>query len=123
MSKISTCLWFDGTAEAAARFHVGLIPGPQIESVAGATADGAPLMVNFHLAGLPCQAMDGGPHYPLGPAASIRVITEDQDETDRLWTALITGGGADPAGMARATEAMLTMTRIDIASLDAACRG
>ncbi|GKY87132.1 VOC family protein [Sinisalibacter aestuarii] len=152
MSKLRTCLWFDGAAEEAARFYVSLIPGSGVETLAGATAEGKPLMVNFHLAGVPYQALNGGPMFTHSPAVSIAVITEDQAETDRLWDALIadggaesrcawcvdrfgvswqvvprqlmaTVGGADPAGAARATEAMFTMNKIDIATLEAAYRG
>lgn len=152
MSKIRTCLWFDGTAEDAAAFYVSLVPGSAIESRVGRTADGKALLVNFHLGGVPYQALNGGPHYALSPAVSIQLITEDQAETDRLWAALIADGGAesmcgwcsdrfglswqivprqlmatvggsDPEGAARATEAMLTMKKIDIAALEAAYRG
>lgn len=152
MTELRTCLWFDGTAEAAARFYVSLIPGSRIEGMTGATADGAPLMVDFSLAGVPYQGLNGGDTYPLSPAVSIQVITEDQAETDRLWAALIADGGAesrcawctdrfgvswqvvprqlmatvggpDAAGAARATQAMLTMGKIDIAALEAAYEG
>lgn len=152
MSKVRTCLWFDGTAEAAARFYVTLIPGSRIEGMSGATSAGAPLLVDFVLAGVPYQALNGGPHFRASPAASIQVMTEDQAETDRLWGALTadggqesmcawcvdrfglswqvvprqlveTVGGPDPAGARRATEAMLTMKKIDIAALEAAYAG
>jgi predicted 3-demethylubiquinone-9 3-methyltransferase (glyoxalase superfamily) len=152
MSKVRTCLWYDGTAEDAARFYVSLIPGSDIESTVGATPDGKPLIVNFNLAGVPYQALNGGPAHRHSPAVSIIVATEDQAETDRLWEALIANGGAesrcawctdrfgvswqvvpralmatvggpDPAGAARATEAMLSMSKIDIATLEAAYRG
>lgn len=60
MSKVRTCLWFDGPAE------------------------GKPLMVNFHLAGVPYQGLNGGDMFKLSPATSIQVITEGQPETDRF---------------------------------------
>jgi predicted 3-demethylubiquinone-9 3-methyltransferase (glyoxalase superfamily) len=152
MSKVRTCLWYDDNAEEAARFYVSLIPGSKIESTTGATAEGKPLMVNFSLAGVPYQALNGGPTYTHSPAVSISVVTEDQAETDRLWEALIADGGAesrcawcvdrfglswqvvpralmatvggpDPDGSARATEAMLSMSKIDIAELEAAYNG
>lgn len=151
-SKLRTCLWFDGTAEAAARFCVALIPGSGVEGTTGATAQRAPLMVAFHLGCTPCQALNGRDAFSPSPAVSIRAITEDQQETDRLWAALIahggsenrcawctdrfgmswqvvprqlleTVGGPDPAGAARATQAMLEMGKIDIAALETACRG
>lgn len=150
MSRIRTCLWFDGNGAAAARFYVSLIPGSAIE---GDLADGdEPLMVNFHLDGVPYLALNGGDHYKATPAASIMVTTQDQAETDRLWSALIADGGAeshcawcvdrfgvswqvvpqalpglvggpDPAGAKRATAAMLQMRKIDIAALEAAYHG
>lgn len=152
MSKVRTCLWFDGAAEDAARFYVALIPGSGIEGTIGRTAGGAPLIVNFHLAGVPYQGLNGGELYKLSPAVSIQVITEDQAETDRIWAALIADGGAesrcawctdrfgmswqvvprqlmatvggpDAEGAARATHAMMGMNKIDIAALEAAYRG
>ena len=39
--------------------------------------------------------LNGGPHYVLTPAASISVLTKDQEETDRLWTALTADGGRE----------------------------
>ena len=152
MSIVRTCFWFDGTAEDAARFYVALVPGSAVERSFGQTPDGKPLIVEFHLAGVPYQALNGGPHYALSPAASIQIITDDQAETDRLWAALIADGGAesmcgwcvdrfglswqvvprqlmatvggpDPEGSARATAAMLQMRKIDIAALEAAYRG
>lgn len=152
MSKVRTCLWFNGKVEEAAAFYVSLIPGSEVEGVIGQTATGEALMVNFHLAGVPYQALNGGPHYALSPAASIQVITEDQAETDRLWAALIadggeesrcawcvdrfglswqvvprqlmeTVGGPDIEGAKRATEAMMAMNKIDIATLETAYLG
>ena len=150
MSKVRTCLWFDGKGAAAAEFYVSLIPGSAIETDYEKGTE--PLMVNFHLAGVPYPALNGGPHYQASPAASIMVMTKDQEETDRLWDALIadggeesrcawcvdrfgvswqvvpealvrTVGGPDREGAARATQAMLQMSKIDIATLEAAYAG
>ena len=150
MSKVRTCLWYDGNGAAAAEFYVTLIPGSAIETDYERGTE--PLMVNFHLAGVPYLALNGGPHYKATPAASIMVMTKDQEETDRLWDALIadggeesrcawcidrfgiswqvvpeqllaTVGGPDPEGANRATQAMLQMSKIDIATLEAAYNG
>lgn len=150
MSKVRTCLWFDGNGAEAAEFYVGLIPGSAIESEYLTGTE--PLMVQFHLAGVPYLALNGGDHYKLTPAASIMVMTKDQAETDTLWNALIADGGAesrcawcvdrfgvswqvvpealprtvggpDPEGAARATKAMMEMSKIDIATLEAAYAG
>lgn len=152
MENLRTCLWFTDAAEDAAAFYVSLIPGSEVESAIGQRPDGKPLMVNFNLAGVPYQALNGGPTYALSPAVSISVMTEDQAETDALWRALIADGGAESrcgwcvdrfgvswqvvpralaetvggsnlAGAKRATEAMFKMTKIDIAALEAAYRG
>jgi predicted 3-demethylubiquinone-9 3-methyltransferase (glyoxalase superfamily) len=150
VDKVRTCLWFDRNGLEAARFYVSLIPGSEIEDDVE-DAGGPPLLVNFRLGDSPYQALNGGPHVTHSPAASIRVLTEDQAETDRLWTALVEGGaesrcgwlvdrfgvswqivprqlmetvgGPDRAGAARAGEAMLRMSKIDIAGLLAAYRG
>lgn len=151
-SKVRTCLWLAGGGAEAASFYVDLIPGSELQGSFGRAGDGGPLIVNFQLAGVPYQILNGGPQFALTPAASIVVTTEDQAETDRLWAALIADGGeesrcawlvdrfgvswqivprvlpqliggADPEGAARATEAMMGMRKIDIAALEAAYRG
>ncbi len=150
MSKVRTCLWFDGKGAAAAEFYVSLIPGSAIETDYEKGAE--PLMVDFHLSGVPYLALNGGLHYLASPAASIMVMAKDQEETDRLWDALIadggeesrcawcidrfgvswqvvpealvrTVGGPDREGAARATQAMLQMSKIYIATLEAAYAG
>jgi len=149
--KVRTCLWFDHAGEEAARFYVSLLPDSVVESVSRMASDGPALTVQFTLAGAPYQILNGGPHYALSPAASISVCTEDQEETDRLWEALLEGGGTesrcgwltdrygvswqivpralpallggeDRVGAERAREAMLGMTRLDVAALEAAYR-
>lgn len=150
--KVSTCLWFDGAAEAAANFYTSLIPDSRITSIARTKPDGPALMVTFTLGGAPFQALNGGPQHRFSEAASISVTTADQAETDRLWNALIAGGGSegrcawlkdrfglswqivpealprllgspDRAGAGRAMQAMMGMRKIDVAGLEAAFRG
>ncbi len=110
------------------------------------------LMVEFTLMGLPCLALNAGPGIQHSAGFSFQVATDDQAETDRLWNALIANGGepsvcgwcrdrwglswqitpralsaaiADPdrAAARRVFEAMMGMTRIDIAAIEAAQRG
>ena len=94
-SKVRTCLWFDGQGEEAARFYVSLLPDSRIENVVRPDPEGPALVVEFSLAGTPYMALNGGPLYSHTPAASISVLTEDQDETDRLWAALTAEGGCE----------------------------
>ncbi len=98
MSKLTTCLWHDGTAEEAARFYVSLLPDSRIDRVSPAVADwpagkkGDTLFVLFTLAGQSYMALNAGPGHKPNPAVSIAVSCEDQAEVDRLWAALCEGG-------------------------------
>ena len=150
--KVRTCLWFERDGEKAAELYVSLVPGSRITGTFRTAPDGPPLVVDFELAGVPYQALNGGPHYKLSPAASISVTTPDQAETDRLWHALLADGGEashcgwlvdrygmswqivpralldllsapDRAAAGRAMQAMLGMVKLDIAGLEAAFAG
>ena len=109
------------------------------------------LVVNFTLAGIPCIGLNGGPAFTPDEAFSFQIATEDQAETDRYWDAIVGNGGQESAcgwckdrwGVSwqitprvltealaaggdearRAFEAMLTMTRIDVSTIEAARRG
>jgi predicted 3-demethylubiquinone-9 3-methyltransferase (glyoxalase superfamily) len=150
--KVKTCFWFDDQALQAAEFYVSLLPDSRIGQIShyieeqGLAPAGRVLLVEFTLAGTPYQALNGGPHFQLSEAASISVTTEDQAETDRLWQALIAGGGTpsqcgwlkDRFGMSwqivpkRATEllsgpaggkvwpVLMGMSKIEIAELERA---
>lgn len=148
-AKVRTCLWFDGNGEEAADFYVSLLPESRIESVFRPDPSAPALVVEFGLAGTPYMILNGGPHFSHTPAASISVLTGDQDETDRLWSVLTANGGTesqcgwlvdrfgvswqivperlvalinaeDRAAAARAQAAMMEMRKIDIAALEAA---
>lgn len=150
--KVATCLWFEKDGEAAATFYTALLPDSRITGRFRPDPNAPPLMVEFTLAGVPYQILNGGPHFRLSEAASIVVMTEDQAETDRLWDALTADGGresqcgwlvdrwgvswqicprqllrllSDPdrAAADRAMQAMLKMQRLDIAALQAAFDG
>jgi predicted 3-demethylubiquinone-9 3-methyltransferase (glyoxalase superfamily) len=108
MSKITPTLWYDGTAEEAAGFYVGLLPDSGIEQVNRAPVDtpsgpaGSVLTVVFRLAGQRFCALNGGPQFPHSEAVSFMIETEDQAETDRLWDAITADGGqAGPCGWAK----------------------
>jgi predicted 3-demethylubiquinone-9 3-methyltransferase (glyoxalase superfamily) len=157
MPKNTICLWFDGEAEAAARFYADTFPDSQVTAVHHAPADfpsgtaGDVLTVEFTVAGIPCLGLNGGPDRPQTEAFSFQIATDDQDETDRYWNAIIGNGGQESAcgwckdrwGLSwqitpraltealaaggdeahRAFEAMLTMSKIDVATIEAARRG
>ncbi|MER2263919.1 VOC family protein [Methylobacterium oxalidis] len=101
---ISTCLWFDGEAEEAARFYVSLLPDSAIESVVRASVEtqgggpGSVMVVAFRLAGRRHIALNGGPAFSFTPAISLSVECADQTEIDRLWEALCAEGAPSRCG-------------------------
>ena len=156
--KNTICLWFDGTAEEAAHFYAATFPDSAVQRVYRAPADypagkqGDVLTVDFTVAGIPCMGLNGGPAFQHSEAFSFQIATDDQEETDRLWNAIVSNGGQesecgwckdrwgvswqitprqlsaaiadpDPAVAQRAFAAMMTMRKIDIAAIEAARRG
>jgi len=151
-SKVRTCFYFEKGGYEAANFYVSLLPDSEIEGVYDHGRPDDPMVVEFNLAGAPMMTLTAGPLYAPSPAASISVLTRDQEETDRLWSRLLEGGGeesrcgwladrfgvswqivpdvlprllghADRAKAKRAMEAMMQMRKIDIAALEAAAEG
>lgn len=96
---IAPCLWFAKEAEEAASFYVSIFANSRIDHVMRSAVDwpggvaGEVLLVTFTLQGLPYQALNGGKHDSFNDAISLSVPCKDQAETDRLWEALIAGGG------------------------------
>lgn len=158
MSRITTCLWFERDGEAAAQLYTSLLPRSRIVRTTTAPTDfpggraGAVLTVEFELDGASFLALNGGSKQDYGTAASVMVDCETQEEIDRLWGALLDGGGAelacgwlrdrwgvpwqitprqlmdlnahpDPAVSRRVFQAMMGMIRIDIAALERAAAG
>lgn len=156
--KNTICLWFDRDAEEAARFYAATFPDSSVEAVATAPSDfpdgkaGDVLTVEFTVMGIPCLGLNGGSAFQQSEAFSFQVATDDQEETDRLWNAIVDHGGQesacgwckdkwglswqitpralsdgmadpDPAASKRVFEAMMTMRKIDIAAIEAARRG
>lgn len=99
MATITPCLWFDGKAEEAAGFYVTLLPASRVDKVWQSPADtpsgpaGMVLTVDFTIAGQQFQGLNGGPDFSFNEAISFVIDCEDQAEVDRLWEALIAGGG------------------------------
>lgn len=95
-NSIRTCLWFrDGRGREAAEFYCSLIPGSRIEAAYDIAGDSSSWLIDFTLGGVPYQILDAGPMFTLTEAVSISVETDDQAETDRLWTALTANGGEE----------------------------
>jgi predicted 3-demethylubiquinone-9 3-methyltransferase (glyoxalase superfamily) len=152
MQKITPFLWFDSQAEEAATVYVSLFDDAEITGISRYPED-APgptdevMTVSFRLADQEFTALNGGPQFSFTEAVSFAVACEDQEEVDRLWDALIEGGGEpsqcgwlkdrfglswqivptrlhellddpDPARAQRAMQAMLQMGKIEIKGLE-----
>ncbi len=92
ISGITTCLWFDGQAQQAADFYVGLFDDAEMGDVSH-LPDGSVLTAEFQLFGQKFLALNGGPHYTLTPAVSFQVFCDTQVEIDHLWSSLTSHGG------------------------------
>src|ERR1043165_439151 len=151
------CLWFDKDAEGAARFSAKPFPNSEVKTVHKAPGDfpggkaGDVLTVEFTVAGIPCLGLNGGPMFKPSEAFSFQIATDDQEETDRYWNAIVGNGGqeiqcgwckdrwgiswqitprvlteamaAGGAEAKRAFAALMEMDKIDIAKIEAARRG
>jgi predicted 3-demethylubiquinone-9 3-methyltransferase (glyoxalase superfamily) len=101
--KLQPCLWFDGDAEAAARFYADTFPDSRVGDVFLAPLDypsgkaGDVLTVDATILGQPFLLLNGGPAFKFNEAVSFVVITEDQAETDRYWHAIVGSGGQESA--------------------------
>jgi predicted 3-demethylubiquinone-9 3-methyltransferase (glyoxalase superfamily) len=102
-AKNTICLWYNGGAEAAARFYAQTFPDSSVEAVHRAPGDfpsgkqGDVLTVEFTVMGLPCLGLNGGPTFKHSEAFSFQVATTDQAETDRYWNAIVDNGGEESA--------------------------
>ena len=100
-AKNTICLWYDGGAEAAARFYAATFPDSSVGAVHRAPGDnpsgkqGDVLTVEFTVMGIPCIGLNGGPAFKHNEAFSFQVATEDQAETDRYWNAIVDSGGEE----------------------------
>ena len=155
--KNTICIWYDRDAEAAAQFYASVFPDSAVGAVHRAPGDypsgteGDVLVVAFSVCGIPCIGLNGGPAFKQSEAFSFQIATEDQEETDRYWNAIVGNGGAESAcgwckdrwgvnwqitprvltealaaGGAeakRAFAAMMAMGKIDVAAIEAARRG
>jgi predicted 3-demethylubiquinone-9 3-methyltransferase (glyoxalase superfamily) len=107
MQKIIPHLWFDNSAEEAAKFYTSIFKNSKIIDVAlygeaGAKVSGRPkgtvMTVTFELEGQRFMALNGGPVFKFSPAISFLVNCETQEEVDELWEKLSEGGEKEQCG-------------------------
>ncbi len=146
--KITPFLWFDGKAEEAMNFYVSIFKNSKIGSVNRIGKEGALMTATFQIEGQQFMVLNGGPMFSFTPAISLFVSCETQEEVDKLWERLSEGGqkkqcgwlqdkfglswqiiptvlgrllhGGEAEKSKRVMEAMLKMTKIDIALLEQA---
>ncbi len=157
ISKNTVCIWFDKEAEEAANFYTATFPDSEVTGVFKAPTDfpggkkGDVLTVTFTVCDIPCVGLNGGPMFKQSEAFSFQITTEDQEETDRYWNAIVNNGGQESecgwckdkwgvswqitprtlteametggAEAERAFTAMMPMKKIDVAAIDAARKG
>src|SRR3954452_22861905 len=103
MAKNTLRLWYDGDAEAAARFYAETFPDITVGAVHRAPSDypsgkkGDVLLVELSVAGVSCVGLNGGPMFRHNEAFSFQIATDDQAETDRYWQAIVGHGGEESA--------------------------
>ena len=100
MQKITPFLWFDGNAEEAMNFYVSVIPNSKVLGVTrvgegGPGPKGSVLTAKFMLHGVEFAALNAGPQHKFNEAVSFVINCETQDEIDKYWNALSTGGGRE----------------------------
>lgn len=143
MPQIKSCLWFPHEAEPAASFYVSLFPNSRIVNVM--RAGGATIAVDFVLDGREFLALNGRREPGFTDAVSFVVPCATQADVDRYWDALLQGGAEgrcgwltdrfgvawqvvpdelptlladpDPVKAGRAMQAMLGMTKLDVAAI------
>ncbi len=104
---LTTCLWFDNEAEAAANFYTGIFKDSEIvstmrypqaaEAVAGKPA-GSVMTVEFIIMGQQFVALNGGPNFKFNESVSIIIPCADQREVDYYWERLTEGGEESACG-------------------------
>ena len=100
MKKITPFLWFDGQAEEAANFYVGIFKNSKVRSVTPGP-NGKAMSATFQLDGQDFLALNGGPQFTFTPAISFFVNCETQQEIDELWEKLSEGGEKSRCGWLR----------------------
>ena len=147
MHKITPFLWYNGNIKEAVDLYTSVFPAMKV--IGTSPGPGGSLMsATLEIEGQQVILFNGGPSHPLSPAVSLYVNCESQEEVDRLWAQLVDGGAESRCGWLvdrfglswqiipsvlpkllgdpdrekahRAVNAMLGMSKIDIAGLERA---
>lgn len=150
MQKITPFLWFDNNAQEAIEFYTSIFKNARLDSLM--PGPGGKIMgASFQIEGQAFMALNGGPQFQFTPAISLYVNCESQQEVDYYWSRLGEGGSYQPCGWlkdkfglswqiipaelsrmlqdkdraraGRVMQAMLQMSKIDVAALQTAYDG
>ena len=101
MAKNTICIWYDKDAEAAARFYAATFP----DSAVGAMQPRAQRLSvrkggrrdhgRIHGGRRALLGLNGGPMFKHSEAFSFQIATDNQEETDRYWNAIVGNGGQE----------------------------
>jgi predicted 3-demethylubiquinone-9 3-methyltransferase (glyoxalase superfamily) len=144
---IKPCLWFDNNLEDAMNFYISVFKDSEVLNV-NRLVDGSTITAEFRLRDQVFMALNGGPQFRFSEAISFLIECEDQEEVDYYWETLSEGGetsmcgwtkdkfglswqvipvqlmqlmgGPDSEKANRVFQAMMKMSKIDIAALQAA---
>jgi predicted 3-demethylubiquinone-9 3-methyltransferase (glyoxalase superfamily) len=150
-NKVTPFLWFDNQAEEATNFYVSVFENSEVLSINRSGPDGPVFTTSFRLDGQEFTALNGGPEYKFTEAISFQIDCTSQEEVDYFWETLSEGGEPGPCGWLkdkfglswqvvpriliellgdpdperanRVMQAMLQMSKIDIAKLQEAYEG
>src|SRR5258706_3441501 len=95
------CLWFENNANEAAPFYAAPFPYSKATAIRKAPGDypggkaGDELIVEFTVVGIPCIGINGGPAFKHSEAFSFQIATDNQEETDGYWNAIVGNGGQE----------------------------
>jgi predicted 3-demethylubiquinone-9 3-methyltransferase (glyoxalase superfamily) len=149
MTKVTPFLMFNDQLEAAMELYTSTFPDSRVKNVARDGKDGPIRSAEFVVGGQSFMAYNGGPHFSFSEGFSLYVDCADQAEVDGYWDKLVRAGAkpsmcgwiTDPFGLSwqivprRFTElvgdknprkvkavidAMLKMTKLDVAALERA---
>lgn len=152
MTKIMPCLWFDERIDDAIKFYTSTFKSAQVHNVVRHSPDKPAFTAVIELEGQRFMLLNGGPMFKFNEAVSFVVECSGQEEVDYFWGILTadggvpsmcgwckdkfglswqivpkqlyeTVGGSNREGAARATDAMLAMTKIVVADLQKAYNG
>ncbi|MFN8546618.1 MAG: VOC family protein [Candidatus Eisenbacteria bacterium] len=149
MSKVTPFLMFNDQLDAAIKFYTATFPDSEIRNVARSGADGPITSAEFVVGGQVFMGYNGGAYFSFSEGFSLFVDCEDQAEVDRYWDKLVEAGATptacgwikDPFGLSwqivprrfmeligdrnpkkvkAVMDAMMTMVKLDVATLERA---